>query len=222
MYYAWVEVFPTFKRHVTDFVAPFAFSFVIFSSEYYRLVFCKEAFLSFVVIADFQSVLLFFFFFYMLLYGTSLGECMWIWQIYHIMSSSHSKPVMAFNAFFLIYCFYFIIIIIFLYNYCYENHFIKPNIHLFSMTKRVHLLTITIHLSSFSKVVHHIHGLKARKLQTCFSKDAGCRNQSTLTMSCECLTYPCWYFSALCKLHLLISQKLNPVKPYNCVYLLLL
>lgn len=109
----WVEVFPTFKRHFTDFVAPFAFSFVVFSSEYYRLVFCKGAFLSFVVIADFQSALLFCFF-YMLLYGTSLGECMWIWQIYHFMSSSHSKPVRAFNAFFfLIYCFYFIIIFFF-------------------------------------------------------------------------------------------------------------
>ena len=42
--------------------APFAFSFVIFSSEYYRLSFCKEAFLSFVVISDFQSALFFFLF----------------------------------------------------------------------------------------------------------------------------------------------------------------
>ena len=64
----WVEVFPSFKRHVTDFVVPFAFSFVIFSSEYYRLVFCKEAFLSFVVIADFQSALLFFFFLYVIIW----------------------------------------------------------------------------------------------------------------------------------------------------------
>ena len=123
-------------------------------------------------------------------------------------------------------CFFFILLLLFyyyfLYNYWYENHFIKPNIHLFCMTKRVHLVTIAIHLCSFSKVVHHIHGLKAGKLQNCFSKDAGCRNQSTLTMSCECLAYPCWYFSAPCKRHLLISQKLNPVRPYNCVYLLLL
>ena len=37
------------------------------------------------------------------------------------------------------------------------------------------------------KVVHHIHGWRVGKLQTCFSKDTGCRNQSTLTMTCECL-----------------------------------
>ena len=36
------------------------------------------------------------------------------------------------------------------------------------------------------KVVHHIHGWRVGKLQTCFSKDTGCRNQSTLTMTCEC------------------------------------
>ena len=106
----WVEVFPTFKRHVMGFEAPFAFSFVIFSSEYYRLSFCKRAFLSFVVIADFQSALFFFFFYICLLYGTSLGECMWIWQIYHIMSSSHLKPVRAFNTFF-----YFVVFILLLF-----------------------------------------------------------------------------------------------------------
>ena len=39
----------------------------------------------------------------------------------------------------------------------------------------------------FLKVAHHIHEWKAEKLQTCFNKDTGCRNQSTLTMNCECL-----------------------------------
>ena len=37
------------------------------------------------------------------------------------------------------------------------------------------------------KVVHHIHGWRVGKLLTCFSKDTGCRDQSTLTMTCECL-----------------------------------
>ena len=44
------------------FEAPFAFSFVIFSSEFYGLVFCRKAFLSCVVITDFQSALFFFLF----------------------------------------------------------------------------------------------------------------------------------------------------------------
>ena len=107
----WVEVFPSFKRHVTDFVAPFAFSFVIFSSEYYRLAFCKEAFLSFVVIADFQSALLFFFFLYVIIwqkpgrmYVDLTNLSLHVFVILKTCMSGHSM------LFFLIYCFYFIII----------------------------------------------------------------------------------------------------------------
>ena len=44
----------------------------------------------------------------------------------------------------------------------------------------------------FFKVVHHIHGWKAGKLQAYFNKDTGCRNQSMLTMTCECLACPFW------------------------------
>ena len=64
----------------------------------------------------------------------------------------------------------------------------------------------------FLKVVHHIHGWRVGKLQTCFSKDTGCRNQSTLTMTCECLEFPCTYFSAIWKRHLLISQQSNSLR----------
>ena len=71
-----------------------------------------------------------------------------------------------------------------------------------------------IYLSLFLKVVHHIHGWMAGKLQTCFSKDTGCQNQSMLTMTCECLAFPCSYFSAICKRHLLISQQSNHLRSF--------
>ena len=47
----------------------------------------------------------------------------------------------------------------------------------------------------FFKVVHHIHGWRAAKLLTCFIKDTGCRNQSMLGMTCECLSDVLAYIS---------------------------
>ena len=95
--------------------------------------------------------------------------------------------------------------------------------HLSLMTNRVYQVVQSVHfLPCFLvlKVVHHIHGWMAGKLQTCFSKDTGCRNQSTLTMTCEWLACLCSYFSAVCKVHLLISQQPNPMRLSQDVYLI--
>ena len=110
----WVDVFPTFKRHVmvwkhlSHFLSS---SFLQNTTDYH---FAKRLFFLLLLLLIF-NLLCFFFFFYMLLYGTSLGECMWIWQIYHIISSSHLKPVRAFNAFF------FILLFLFYYYFCIIN-----------------------------------------------------------------------------------------------------
>ena len=102
-------------------------------------------------------------------------------------------------------------------------HIICLVMHLCPVTNRVYQVVQRLSFSSlfFLKVVHHIHEWRAAKLQTCFSKDTGCRNQSTLTMSCECLEFPCSYFSAICKRHLLISQQSNPLRPSEEVYFVL-
>ena len=64
--------------------------------------------------------------------------------------------------------------------YTFFFQLIKPRSDLIAITSGIKFLF-------FAKVAHDIHGWRAGKLQTCFSKDTGCRNQSTLTMTCECL-----------------------------------
>ena len=90
------------------------------------------------------------------------------------------------------------------------------------MTSRVYHEVQSVHspffFLFFLKVVHLILGWRAGKLQTCFSKDTGCRNQTTLTMTCECLEFPC---SGICKRHLLIKQQSKPLRPSEEVYFVL-
>ena len=141
----WVEVFPTFKRHVmvwkhlSHFLSS---SFLQNTTDYHfatRLFFLLWLLLIF-------NLLCFFSFFKCLLYGTSLGECMWIWQIHHIMSSSHLKPVSAFNTFF-----YFVVFIFLFFCIISDMKIILLNLKFIYLTKRVHLVTIAIHLFHFRR-----------------------------------------------------------------------